>query len=286
MKLQYWGTAAAEGIPALFCDCKVCREAREKGGRYVRSRSQALIDGSVLVDFGADTYLNSVRFGFDTSKLEHVLITHVHEDHYAPVDFTNRLNNMCKHPAVPTLTVHGSVDVKQTALRYWELCGETVAERLFEQNRIAFHELKPYETYPIAGLSVTPLPATHNTPHPYVYVISKGEKTIFYFNDSGYLSEESMAYLRKNRVRFDLVSYDCTHGAQDGNSAAGGRHMGLPNNLEMKRRFIENGNYKDTTVSVITHFSHNIPTVGYGDMLKTAQANGFVLAYDGMEIEI
>ena len=62
--------------------------------------------------------------------------------------------------------------------------------------------------------------------------------------------------------------------------------MGIPNNLEAKRRFVENGNYKDTTVSVITHFSHNGFDVGYGDMLKVAEKNGFILAYDGYEIEI
>lgn len=28
MKLQYLGTAAAEGIPALFCSCPVCTAAR------------------------------------------------------------------------------------------------------------------------------------------------------------------------------------------------------------------------------------------------------------------
>ncbi len=28
MKLQYLGTAAAEGIPALFCNCPVCTAAR------------------------------------------------------------------------------------------------------------------------------------------------------------------------------------------------------------------------------------------------------------------
>ena len=44
MKFHFLGTAAAEGIPALFCECAVCKEAREKGGRFIRTRSQALID--------------------------------------------------------------------------------------------------------------------------------------------------------------------------------------------------------------------------------------------------
>ena len=93
-----------------------------------------------------------------------------------------------------------------------------------------------------------------------------------------------MAFLKEKQIKFDLVSYDCTWGKND----AGGSvcsHMGVPNNAEARRRFIENGNYKDSTISVITHFSHNIPGVGYDDMLKVASDNGFLLAYDGMEIE-
>ena len=82
MRIQYWGTAAAEGIPGIFCGCDVCREAREKGGRYIRTRSQVLLDGVLLVDFGADTYMHSLQYGFDMSKLEHVLITHIHADHF------------------------------------------------------------------------------------------------------------------------------------------------------------------------------------------------------------
>ncbi len=43
MKLQYLGTAAAEGWPALFCDCYSCRRARIAGGRNIRTRSQAML---------------------------------------------------------------------------------------------------------------------------------------------------------------------------------------------------------------------------------------------------
>ena len=31
MKIQYLGTGAAEGIPAIFCECDTCKKARELG---------------------------------------------------------------------------------------------------------------------------------------------------------------------------------------------------------------------------------------------------------------
>ena len=44
MKITYLGTGAAEGVPALFCNCDTCRTVRALGGREIRSRTQILVD--------------------------------------------------------------------------------------------------------------------------------------------------------------------------------------------------------------------------------------------------
>ena len=54
MEIQYLGTAAAEGLPALFCDCETCRKARNIGGKEVRTRTQSVVDGKILIDFPPD----------------------------------------------------------------------------------------------------------------------------------------------------------------------------------------------------------------------------------------
>jgi phosphoribosyl 1,2-cyclic phosphate phosphodiesterase len=281
MKLQYFGTAAAEGIPGVFCNCQQCQEARAKKGKYIRTRSQAMLDDELLIDFNADTYAHSLAYDINLANLEHVLITHVHEDHYYPVEFFNRQEWFAHDMKNPTLTVHGSEDVEISARAQWSALNAD-PNRLTDQKRLAFQQIKPYETQTIAGFEVTALPADHGTAHPYIYVIAKNGKTMLYFNDSGLLSEETMAFLKEKGIQFDLVSYDCTFGKR---SSGGRNHMGVPDNIEARKRFIENGNYKDTTISIITHFSHNNPNVGYDDMLKVAQENGFMLSYDGMIIE-
>ena len=48
MKIKYLGTGAAEGIPALFWRCAICNEARKRGGRELRTRSQAIIDDILI----------------------------------------------------------------------------------------------------------------------------------------------------------------------------------------------------------------------------------------------
>ena len=55
MKLKYYGTGAAEGIPAMFCSCDICEKSRAAAGRNIRTRSQAMVDDRLLMDFGPDT---------------------------------------------------------------------------------------------------------------------------------------------------------------------------------------------------------------------------------------
>lgn len=117
MKIHYWGTAAAEGVPGIFCTCPRCIEAREKGGRYIRTRSQLMLDDTLLVDFGADTYMHSLKYGADFSKLAHVFVTHSHEDHYYSIELLMRKPGFSKCVSAPTLTVHGSTDLPQACKR-------------------------------------------------------------------------------------------------------------------------------------------------------------------------
>lgn len=284
MIIKYLGTAAAEGIPGIFCNCINCQEARKKKGRFIRTRSQAILNNHLLVDFNADTYMHSLLYNINLSEVRHVVITHVHEDHYYPIELLNRQVGFCSGLKHETLVLHGSHDIVDYAQGIFNTCISDNPNRLQAQRRIDFDCIKPYETREIDGFEVTALPATHGTPNPYIYIFKQGDKTLLYFNDSGYLTDETMSFLKEKNIKFDMVSYDCTWGKNDAGESACS-HMGVPNNIEARRRFIENGNYKKSTISVITHFSHNIANVGYDDMLRIASDNGFVLAYDGMEIE-
>ena len=50
MKLKYLGTAAAEGLPGIYCECDNCKKSRKLGGKNIRSRSQALIHPMMAED--------------------------------------------------------------------------------------------------------------------------------------------------------------------------------------------------------------------------------------------
>ena len=74
MKIRYLGTAAAEGWPALFCSCPICTHARIQGGKNLRTRTQAILDGELLIDFPPDTYCHALQYGLELAKI-HTLPT-------------------------------------------------------------------------------------------------------------------------------------------------------------------------------------------------------------------
>lgn len=69
MKIKYLGTAAYEGVPALFCNCEVCKKSRAAGGKNIRTRSQAVIDDKIMIDFNPDTVTHTLNYGIDWEKI-------------------------------------------------------------------------------------------------------------------------------------------------------------------------------------------------------------------------
>ena len=78
MNIQFLGTGAAEGIPALFCNCNFCRSVRLRGGKAVRSRAQVLVDGELSIDFPPDAFYHGLGAGVDLSAVRYLLVTHSH----------------------------------------------------------------------------------------------------------------------------------------------------------------------------------------------------------------
>lgn len=282
MRIQFWGTAAAEGIPGVFCDCDACREARERKGRYIRTRSQLLINDDLLVDFGPDTYMHSLAYDFDMSTLGHVLITHDHSDHYYPDEVYSRIQPYAHGGKYETLTFHGSEDIVTTLTKKTEQPKDFAT-----QSRVMFDIMRPYETSSILTYEITPLPARHGTAHPFVYLIREGDKSFLLLNDTGRLLPEVYDWLSRKGIHLDLISFDCTYGFANTFERYGIiNHMGLLDNVAVKEALSLGGSVDESTICIAHHFSHNATDVGYDLMVDHAKNYGFLISYDGMTIEI
>ena len=108
MKIKFLGTAAAEGFPAVFCNCEYCNKARELGGKNIRTRSQSLIDDKILIDFPNDTYSHFLTNGIKGHEIEYLFITHPHQDHLSIDDLYMRQGAFAHNMKVPTLKIFGT----------------------------------------------------------------------------------------------------------------------------------------------------------------------------------
>lgn len=275
MKIRYLGTAAAEGWPALFCNCKNCREAAKHGGKNIRTRSQGLIDESLLVDFPPDTYLHMLRDGLQLPSIHSVIVTHSHQDHFYPLDLALR-SPVFAHNMDGCLTVYGNDAVKAS----WE-SGlsflETDADAL--KKFVRFREIEPYRPFQAEGCEVTALPALHKrTEKCYIYSVRRDGKSLLYANDTGIPPAETLEYLRGRH--FDLVSMDCTmQQIPDGKN-----HMGIRDNIVLRDLLEQRGCVDSGSRFILTHFSHNGGLL-HEEMEKRVGKLGFQVAYDGLTVE-
>lgn len=273
MKIKFLGTAAAEGIPGLFCTCETCQKARKLGGRNLRFRSQALIDDALLIDFGPDTLTNSLRFHIDLATLEHCLVTHDHRDHFYSMDLYNTYPGMSQLPQNKHFRIYSNPEVIE----------KVDLAAMHSRGYLEGIRIEPFVPFQAGKHTVTALKARHGTDNPYVYIISDGEKTLLYAHDTDIFREETWEYLKTSGLKFDLVTMDCTEGAMEDIPYHG--HMCLGRNVQFKNLLIEAGLADENTVFVSNHFSHNGKDACYDDYAPQAEKFGLLTSFDGMEIE-
>ena len=276
MKIQFLGTAAAEGIPALFCTCDNCRKSRLLGERGIRTRSQALIDDQLLLDFPADTYMHMLNYQLDMTRISNCLITHNHSDHLYPKDIFMLAKGFSHMPEDYCLHFYGT-----------EVIGEQITpiieERLVQDHLADFHAIAPFHPFACGTYQVTALPAIHDAKSgPVFYQVSSETKTLLYAHDTHYFHDSVWEYWQKTRPHFDLVSLDCTNACLPLTYIG---HMGLDENANVRERMLEEGYADEQTLFVCNHFSHNGTHVVYDEFVPIAHQKGFLTSYDGLTLE-
>ena len=273
IKIRFLGTAAYEGVPALFCECDTCKKSLAAGGRNLRSRLQALVNDDLLLDFPPDTLWHTRRFGLDWTKIKTCLITHSHSDHFYPEDIQQ----------LEPVYSHGDFFLHFYA-------GESGYRKLREmlnfagaEKRIALSEVRGGDAFTAGGYDVLALPANHDPrSSPVFYAIGRDGKRLLYAHDTG-VFPDSVWEILGGGPRFDLVSFDCTAGLGKWGDWREG-HMTIRPALEMLQKMREAGLADCATVAVINHFSHNCGST-HDELAEAAREYGVTVAYDGFEVE-
>ena len=278
MKILYSGTAAAEGVPAMFCSCPICKNLRENYKGYVRTRSQIIIDDVLSVDFPPEAFSHSLSQAIDLSSLRYALITHSHMDHFYAHDFILRGYKYASLEC-DVLEIYGNAEVSKVFSECTAREMKSEVRTHVRMNTIgAFKELK------IGDFRVVTIPALHGTrEEALLYYIERGGKGYLHLYDTGEISSEAIAFLAEKGAKADVVSFDCTF--LDAPPVVGTRHMCIVTVAGIRERMLAAGVMSGGTRSVITHFSHNAnPTPER--LAAIEKEYSVTAAYDGMVIDI
>ncbi len=80
-EIVFLGTGAAITVPAFFCTCSTCEEARKNPGlRRTRSSLALLGEETTIIDVGPDIEHQLEREGI--RSVDNILVTHWHYDHF------------------------------------------------------------------------------------------------------------------------------------------------------------------------------------------------------------
>lgn len=270
LELRILGTAAAEGWPGLFCQCESCQRARQLGGKDVRSRSGALLGKAYKIDLPPDTYHHALQHGLELWAVDHLLVTHAHQDHFYPDDLLLLRPPYAHRTEERLLHVYGDAHVKESLDR---------AVPDWESGFIRFHLVRAFETFTAGELEVTPLPADHfPEKSAFLYHIRCGARQLFWGLDSGWYPEETWGFLE--RTSLNLAVIDCTYGPLPVQS----NHLNVEGVKAVRERLLRCGAADLRTSFVATHFSHN-GGLSHRQLEEVFASPEIRVAFDGFSCE-
>lgn len=273
MKINFLGTGAAEGVPALFCGCTICDAARRQGGKDRRFRTTALIDDTIRIDFPPDA-LAQVHFYPDLPlwDISHLLFTHSHDDHFASRELQYLSPNFAPYRNRP--------------LRVWgtDYLLDLINRRMdgvYEQPPLDMNPVKPFCEYTIDHLTVVPITAHHKVDEVclnYLLTENATGKTLLYASDTGWYNPETWEFLQGRRV--DAVVLECgLGGAPSGYEG----HLSLAGCVSAREMLISGGGFAETSPFILTHISHT-GLLLHDELVEHAAPHNIDIAYDGMEL--
>ncbi len=280
-KLIILGSAAAEGLPAFFCGCQVCTDARKVGGKEIRNRTSYNFGGKLQIDFGPDIMQAFQRYE-EVSRTRHVIITHAHEDHFAPFELQYKAQGFSQTPSSDVLTLYGTDAVYNRLAGVRKgMSGAETSPEILAGIGLAFREIRPFEPFdiPSIGAHIVPLRANHDPrSNPVIYIATMDGRSVLIGNDTGVFPQETRDFLASMPpVRLDVAILDdcaCLWPWRDG-------HMGGESVIEMFDFLQSLGFVTERTAKVVNHFSHN-PNMSHVRLEEFWFPKGILVGYDGM----
>ncbi|MCA1658698.1 MAG: MBL fold metallo-hydrolase [Verrucomicrobiaceae bacterium] len=253
LRLTFLGTGTSQGVPAIACDCDVCRSPDPRDKRLRSSIYIETPECAWVVDTGTDFRTQALRENI--RRLDAVVFTHSHTDHIMGFDDLRRFSHDL-----------GSIPVYASAETMRDL------ERVYE---FAFNGLNRFPGYlvpvphiidapfPLGETLITPLPVPHGRSMVNGYLFSRNnEKLVAYLSDCSAVPDEIVREIAEVKVLvIDALRYR-PHPT----------HLTVDQALEVSRKV-------RPARTLFTHISH--------DLAQSAEAelpSDVGIAYDGLKL--
>jgi phosphoribosyl 1,2-cyclic phosphate phosphodiesterase len=287
MELIFLGSGAAEGVPAAYCRCTVCEGVRQRGGVEIKTRSSLRVGPHHQIDISPDHYWQMIRAGTDMHDVEHLLVTHTHEDHFTLNALRDKeMSRVVNGKPIALYMSEPARVYVEGVIAHLSLSAEEM--RWIEAN-LSFHGLEYFQEYAIGGFSVGTVKGNH-TAHGaseysinYLVTMPHG-KTLLYGCDTGFYKEETWAYLAGKHV--DTLILECTFAGRQGGEEFPDGHLDMPAYLKVLERMAGIGFVDASTAVYATHFNphQGLDHFAIHDRLQRSPFRG-TAAYDGLRIE-
>lgn len=261
MDIQFLGTGAAEGIPPLFSRNEETRRVRNEQGPDLRTRSALKIGEAYQIDFGPDVFFQSIRCNCDFYELEHLLVTHMHSDHFQvealvakemPYDTNGKpIHLYASRPGVRWLERHLESSFGPNPLTRKPLA-----------DHYPVTVLDYFQEYSIGELTVRTVRGNHRAmsedefPINPLIVLPNG-KRLLYAVDTGYYDEESWEYLSDSQI--DLLIMEATFGGRSDRGEYPAGHLDAYSFVRQVERMAALGVLDEQTPIFATHINPKHP---------------------------
>ena len=143
--------------------------------------ASALIDDNILVDCGAGTFKQLLRLGCDVAKIDTILITHLHADHFMDVPFMMLAAKKNGQKLTIFLPEGGAKATHEIAKYIWSPEGAT--ESWWPQN-VELVEYQNGVNFATNGATVEPVKVVHGELRASGFIVEKAGKKIGFSGDS------------------------------------------------------------------------------------------------------
>lgn len=268
MKVRLLGTGGADGIPGFYSDSRVSDYARVHGGKEIRTRCAALIDGVLKIDFGPDTLAQMQRDRLDARDWLAVIFTHSHDDHCCLTQLQYLVHPFNKEEVFP----------------FPMYCNPGVAAKIlreYENWPIEVLTTRSFEPFYVSDYKITSVKANHmieeDAQNP---IFEKDGKKILYATDTGIWPDISWEFLADHKL--DGLVIEATDGKVKTDYWG---HMDVRECIEVVNRLRGMGVVSDTTQIVTTHHSHN-GDMTYQELHDVLSQHGIHAGFDGIELDV